>query len=148
MILPTSKTDRLIARIFLWAFVADMIILPAVFVKIFILYPVTPVVAATRYDNKGTALRDIVVGPATGYFMQQLKNRSFTPVVVGKITRLPLTVDGALITLNGDNIQVFEYPDHAAALKNATSFARIYAASSHRSALKESLHVYANDTLV
>ncbi len=141
--LSTPKIDRLMRRVMLGALIADLIILPASFIKLSSSLKIIPVMAATHAVSG-----EVLVGPATTLFMQQLKDNNFVPVVFKKIIRRPFTGDGSLITLNGDNVQVFEYSDNDTAMKDASLLADKYAVGSQKLVWKKNMHVYINDKLV
>ena len=85
-VLSSTKMDRFSKKVLLWAFVADMIILPAVFVKLFFNpWPSTPIaMAATN--------RQVAMGSTTESLLLQLKDSGLAPVVVAKVTRQPFAV--------------------------------------------------------
>lgn len=141
-VLNTPETFRLAKRILLGAIVADIIILPLLFFRLSATLKIAPAIASTT--NTG----QVIVGPATTLFMQQLRDNNFVPIVFKKITRRPLSGDGSLITMNGDNIQVFEYKNHDSAMNDASLLADKYAKGSQKLVWKKNMHVYVNDKLV
>lgn len=59
--------------------------------------------------------------PAMLLFMEKLRDAGANPGIVreSNIRRPPLSVPGTLITLEGDNIQIFEYADRTTVLREA-----------------------------
>jgi hypothetical protein len=145
-----KKTKILIPEmIIVWIIAIDMIILLGLFVKLFLFPLTTSFVATTTFTPITPTNQNIMtLGPETEYFLQQLKNSSSTPMAVAKIKRHPFTVYGTLVTLNGDNIQVFEYPEHDTAMTEASLLTQEYISSSRSIAWKNNMHVYVNDKLV
>ena len=91
---------------------------------------------------------DTELGLATKKFMDDLKSVGLKPVLIQKIKRAPLSVKGALISLSGDNIQVFEYPDNETASKEMTIFAGKYTKSTASNLGENTTHLYIRDKIV
>lgn len=91
---------------------------------------------------------DIEQSLATGKFTNELKNVGLKPVLIQKIKRAPFSVKGALIGLNKDNIQIFEYLDHDTALSEGLVFAKKYTGSMASNKWKNEMHIYVRDNLV
>ncbi len=145
-ILGTSKSDRTLTRIMLWVLVIDMIILPALFAKLF-LFPLTKSFVTTTDATNVSVPQTTTLGPATEHFLQRLRDNDMIPVAVGEIKRKPFTVSGQVVTLNGDNIQIFEYVDHETAMKEASLMVQRYTSSSRTLTQKEAMHLYVDGTL-
>lgn len=141
----TSKRERLAMKILLVAILVDLILLPSLFLKVSF-YPrlVTPTAIAAPVEQSGP----IILGPATLHLMEQLRTEGLDPMAIKEIIHTPLTVTGALVTLGGDNIQVFEYPDHTTAVTEASALTERYASRDRSKAWKKNMHVYVEDTLV
>ena len=151
------KKRPAIVRFILWALVVDVILVAALFAKLFYF-------SQSFSDVQGTAgsssvfssprfpsalAYDTVPGSATERFVGQLKDHGLTAVMIGKITRRPyFTVEGNTVALNGDSIQVFEYPDHQSAVNDGSTLANRYSASSRSDAWKRDIHLYVDGTLV
>jgi hypothetical protein len=66
-----------------------------------------------------------------------------------KIERPPLSADGILMTLEGDNIQVFEYSSSIFASKEANDFLESYGqASKNRMSWTPTAHLYLESSLI
>ena len=123
-----------------WLLLADLVIIPAVIIKLSFSMQVTPVIAATIEHAVPT-------GPATESFMQSLRIEGLNPIAIKGITRKPFTSKGSLITIGNDNIQVFEYPDNEPAMNDAAILAQKYASSSRSAAWKNGMHVYVKNSI-
>ncbi|MEI6494500.1 MAG: hypothetical protein WCO03_00370 [bacterium] len=127
-------------KIIFWVFVVDIILTSAFVVNLYVDPWSKPFVA--NFGHK------VTVGPATGYFLQQLKSNHLAPVAVERIIRQPFTVPGSIITLDGDNFIVFEYPDQRSAAADAAILTQKYASSTRSAEWKKKMHVDVYDTLV
>ena len=128
-------------KVVMWAFLIDMIIMPTLFIKLFFIQSAVPVITKAMND------RGSKTGLQTTLLMQRLLGTSSPPVAPAHVTRSPFTVDGKVIALEGDNIQVFEYADHDSAMKDALILAGKFAPSATRPIWKKDMHVYVNDKL-
>ncbi|MCX6713244.1 MAG: hypothetical protein NTY66_03505 [Candidatus Vogelbacteria bacterium] len=90
---------------------------------------------------------DAKIGPATERFIQELKTIGFESSPWKKITRTSFSVPGVIITLDKDNIQVFEYPDSETARKEVSLLAEKYTSRAYSSHWGGSSHLYVKDTL-
>ncbi len=79
----------------------------------------------------------IEVGPATKGLIEKIKQNGLEAMAVKSITRRSFSVQGALITLGGDNISVFEYQDSATPLKEASNFQK-----------RKDAHLYVSGNLI
>lgn len=84
----------------------------------------------------------------TEQFIGDLKSVDLGPVMTQKIKRAPFSVIGALISLKGDNIQVFEYPDYETASKEGLMFARGYTNNTKSSFRENTMHLYIKDKII
>jgi hypothetical protein len=126
--------------------VIDFAVFAALFVKLFMnplerLAP--PLMAATNGNEALT-----VVGTSTELLIQKLGADGFAPVISRIVTRPQFIVPCRLVILNGDNIQVFEYPDQATASGDASALASKYTSSSRSLAWKERMHIFVDGSLV
>lgn len=64
------------------------------------------------------------IGTDTEELVGELEAQGLHPDISQKIYREPLTVEGVLVALSHDNIQVFEYSDRSAAEKEKEMFAQ------------------------
>lgn len=96
-----------------------------------------------------TRKTDIKLGLETEEFVKKLEGFDFKPKLIQEyIKRTPFSVKGAMISLNGDNIQIFEYPDHDTASKEATIFAQKYTGDKTRNKWKNITNIYVRDKIV
>jgi hypothetical protein len=98
-----------------------------------------------------TALTDTTYakpGSATEQFIDDLENAGFKPIINQNIKRIPFSVKGALISLNGDNLEVFEYPDHNTALNYGTMFVQKYKRGITLNRWKNIIHLYIRDKII
>jgi len=109
----------------------------------------------SQYALAATALADttyknnIKPGLATGEFINELQEAGLNPIVNQKIgKRLPFSVEGVLVSLDTDNIQIFEYPDHKTARKEGLLFAEKYMGESVKNRWKGMMYVYIRDKIV
>ncbi len=141
-LLIRPKSEHVMRKFLVWAFVVDLIIVPALFVKLFFNPWETPFVMAQ--DNEV----GIHAGTATQAFLQEMTYGTSTPNVIGKVKRAPLTVRGTSVSLDGDNLQIFEFPDHGQAVAEAAQFLAKYRARSHFQVWEDALRVYVHDRIV
>ena len=137
-----QRTDRLMAEVFLALLSINIVLLPWVFTKVILLHPIPPLIAVT--SSRAT----ITVGTATANLMRNLGSEGLLPLAVKNITRKPFPMGGLLVTLNGDNFEAFEYPDHDSALKDAATFSLRYAPGTQHKPGDKYMHAYVNDTVV
>ncbi len=133
-----SKLERITLWVILWTCVVDSILF-VYFIGLIFFFNVTSYAQAVAPDTK--------VGPVTERFILELKKSGLDAIPLQRITRTPFSVRGNVITIQGDNIQVFEYPSHDSALKEASVFAEKYVDRTKLSRWKNSVHLYAKDTL-
>ncbi len=89
------------------------------------------------------------VGKSTTNFVNELsKIGGLYPSVGQKISHTPLSVTGVLVSVNKDNIQVFEYPDNASALAEEKNLEQKYIQSKKQTSWDEFKHVYVWGNLV
>ncbi len=88
------------------------------------------------------------IGTATQSLISNFKNSGLESAFAGRITKPPLSIEGNIITLDKDNIQVFEYPDTFIASNEAGMFLEYYKKISSRSSLKSLIHLYQKDAMV
>jgi len=142
----SSSTNRILVRVMLCAVAFDLMIIPVTVAKTFLFIRSTP--ASFSANLSASANPSIEVGPATEDFVRQLAIGTSTPKIVQKIRRGAFTVTGVMVTLNNDNIQVFEYPDHEIALKESTLLAQKYLTGGKTSPRDLDKRIYLNGTLV
>ena len=132
-------------RVLLWAFILNLFIMPVAFYKVFIL---TPVARAESFMPVAMQA-NTSSGPEVLALAASLKDNGLAPVILGKVTRSPdLSVGGYTIALRGDNIQAFEYPDHATALAEASNMAQSFINNYHSLLWKKQAHIYVSDKVV
>ena len=127
------------------AVVINLILVSAMYTKYFMFNQAT---ASLVKQNQEAVLNVIALGPETELFVQKLKDNGHKPMSVAVVKRKPFTVEGRLITLDGDNIQVFEYLDYKSAANDASILADKYISSTRSSTWKKDMHIYLNDKLV
>ena len=129
----------------LYTSVIGIAVLSIISMGIFIKLLVPSAMAATTDD---TSTHGILSGSATQSLIRELTSNGFTAAAVDKVTRRQFTVGGTIVTLNGDNIQVFEYPSHEMAVIEASNLQEEYRISSQTSGWKNRMHLYVYDTLI
>ena len=87
-------------------------------------------------------------GQATTEFINGLKDNGFKSITSQKIKRTPFSVKGVLIGLNGDNVEVFEYPDHDTALNEGMMLAQKYTKNTVQNQWKNTIHLYIRDKII
>lgn len=143
--LGPSKRGRLLMRVLLWSFVADMIIVPSLFVKLSMFPRTTSFVAiAATIDHSP----ELVISSEIAQYIRKLDVDDLHPKAVKTITHLALNGVGTLITIADDNIQVFEYSDNATALREAAALSQRYESRSRSKEWKNNMHVYVDGKLV
>ena len=142
----SSSTNRILVRVMLCAVAFDLMIIPVTVAKTFLFIRSTP--ASFSANLSASANPSIEVGPATEDFVRQLAIGTSTPKIVQKIRRGAFTVTGVMVTLNNDNIQVFEYKDSNLAMNDVHNFFDRIAVSKRSLAWKNNMHVYLKDKLV
>ena len=148
-LLGDSKLDRLTMKVLLWVAVIDLFLLPAIFVKVFFNPWEKRLVAVSETAaDEPIFVRAPISGPAMTALLAQLKNDDLTLVLAGTVTRRPFAVRGRTIALNGDSLQAFEYPDQAAAARDAAALASAYATSTRKTVWNKMVHIYVSGTLV
>lgn len=106
----------------------------------------------TSSQNVGNAsesfqnIPKVKVGPKTNALILDLENIGLDPISVSNITRDFFSAEGKMITLDGDNIQVFEYADSLAATGELFLFQK--SAQTRRGSWKKNVHLYANVNLI
>lgn len=103
--------------------------------------------SADGFSYAEAATLEVKIGPAAEQLIQELKEIGLDPTLRQKITRAPFSVSGRIITLSGDNIQIFEYPDQDLAQKEAPLLASKYVDGQRPSRWKDSVHLYTQDVL-
>ena len=135
------KTNPIVSRIFLWTLTLTTAIIIIVFLKIFLNPFHTSFVLATT-------IPETTYAPAIRSFVEQLQDENHDAVSVRHISRRQFTVKGELVTLHGDNIQIFEYPNHDSAMNDVLSLLHKYSTSAQPRFWKDRLHLYVKDNLV
>ncbi len=80
-------------------------------------------VHASEINNSYTLNNSkIVVGQGTKDILGKIKITGFNPIVVSNVKRDFFSAQGQIVTLGGDNIQVFEYSDNGTALADVSLF--------------------------
>lgn len=134
-----SKKEHVAIRIMSCIFLLEMII-SLFFIRIWFFSDTSSYALATMAHTKP--------GIATEQFMSELKSVGIKSVLSQKINRDPFSVKGVLIGLNKDSIEVFEYPDHDTALKEASILAQKYVGSKAKNIWKDTTHLYVKDRIV
>jgi hypothetical protein len=88
------------------------------------------------------------IGTQTKEFMIILENEKFLPKVVSIIIKPEFTVSGNIITINNDNISVFEYENIDIAKAEAISYVNKYDKSTKPYIWKEFTYIYTKDNLI
>ncbi len=87
------------------------------------------------------------IGHATDQLIQNLKSTGLNPVVQQDVKSRYFSVEGKLVTLEDDNLQVFEYGDSVTASKEAETLKQRYEDSSRTKRAKEKYHLYTNENV-
>ena len=95
-----------------------------------------------------TAAKLKTPGAETQQLMAELKDAHFKPVLSQKIKRAPFSAQGALIGVSGDNIQVFEYPNHESAVHELQLLTQKYGGANATATFKQNIHLYIRDALI
>ena len=146
-------SERIWVKIALWILAIDIFIFAAVILKIFYFQPTVQLAFAStiHISNEPAAIASDTVGPATNSLIDQLKMGGLSVTNVQLFKKSPFSGSGHMAVINGsnvgDNIQIFEYPDHDSAMKDASPLAARYMNSSRSSAWKQNMHLYVNSTL-
>jgi hypothetical protein len=139
-------------RIVIWFAMIDVLVISVVCVKLFYFERVvTPNSTASSIMSPVTAqtqVGDVSLTGSISSFMARMENTGLNATVLKSIKRSAFAVTGQMISINGDNVQVFEYPDRETATRAASSLMVKYAASSRSREWKRDMHVYAEDDLV
>jgi len=140
--LNLSEKERVIIHIFLYILLAEFFAMLFIIKMWFFSSDVNDVL---MYVSRVEA--SVKTGMETEQFVLELKNSGMNPQVVQQIKRKPLTVKGALVALNKDNIQVFEYQTNDAAMKETLLLAKKYRGP-EPNRWEGVVHIYVKDKLV
>lgn len=88
----------------------------------------------------------IAVGPATQKLIVNITALGLEPVALKSINRNFFTVPGTLVTLKGDNITIFEYPDNATAVVELSALQQSEIVK-YRS-WKRLVHIYISENVI
>ena len=103
----------------------------------------------SNFNSRASAdVADIKPGVATEKFISEMKSVGFKPTMSQIIKRNQFSVEGILIGLGQDSIQVFEYPDHDAALAEEKMLSQKYTGTSTSSLWKNAKHLYVKDRII
>ena len=86
-------------------------------------------------------------GIATEQFMSTLASENLDPVLGQKVTRAPFSVDGVIVLLGGDNIQIFEYADPTTAGQDISLLEEKYTTRKRTFSSNETTYLYTKGTL-
>jgi len=86
------------------------------------------------------------VGPKTSELMANLQNEGLAPKATVNIQRDFFSAMGIIVTLNGDNIKVFEYKDPATAAADVLAFQK--SAETKMYAWRKTVHLYLKDNII
>ncbi len=89
----------------------------------------------------------VKTGMETEQFVLDLQNSGMNPKVVQQIKRTPMTVRGAMVAINNDNIQVFEYTNKDDAMEETLLLAKKYR-KLEPNPWDGVVHIYVKDKLV
>jgi hypothetical protein len=91
----------------------------------------------------------INIGPSTQELLNQLQQSGLILTPVMQVHKSQLSVVGTLFTVEGDNVQIFEYQNNAAALADALKLGAMYSKDSQlKNAWGSMVHIYSKDNLV
>ncbi|MES2314977.1 MAG: hypothetical protein V4524_03545 [Patescibacteria group bacterium] len=127
---------KLAVRTLIWVSIVDACVLPILFVKIYY-YPSLRAVEVTRYAE---AALSATPGPATTDLLAAFGRNGLVTHPAMEISRPHFSVQGRIITVADDNIQVFEY-------QNSTAAQADYAAFVKKNS-KSYTHLYIKDNLI
>ena len=88
----------------------------------------------------------IVVGQATKNIIGKIKITGFNPVVVANVKRNFFSSPGQIMTLGGDNIEVFEYSDNGTALADISLFKK--SSETRIGSWKKNINLYESENLI
>lgn len=88
------------------------------------------------------------IGTATGSFLNDLTSVEIGSNPIKAITRSPMRVAGALISINGDTAETFEYGSEQDASTDVTLLAAMYPKKKMSSSWNDYVHIYQKGTLV
>lgn len=131
-----SKKEKYALKVTLSAFLFEVIIF------VFILF------FSNFNSYNSVRVDDIKPSLATEKLIDELKSVGFKPSIGQKIKRNQFSVEGILIRLGQDNIQVFEYPDRESALSEGKILSQKYTSTSTLGLWKNTKHVYIKDKML
>ena len=142
--LHLSEKERIILRVIFYIFLVE-VFASLLFIKMWFFSNDTLVYASTVYASSAPSNTELP--RPTGEFISNLENNNFSPVVIAKITRKPLTAQGYIVGLNKDNMEVFEYSNNNSAMAEAALLAKKYRKPDPNPWAKV-IHIYVKDNLV
>jgi len=95
-----------------------------------------------------TKTTDMSLGLGITQFTKDLTTAGLSPIIIKTIARKSLAGQGVLVGLNGDNMQVFEYPDSQTALEKGNAFAKKFLMNNSLNRWKDVMHVYVRNNII
>lgn len=145
LVLKLPKVKSRAMLVLFCFFMAELALVATVYVVMFMI----PGATASVVDGVGTIHGyQIKLGPGTKSFMKEFENQGLVPVSIGGVSRSPLTVLGNTIIINGNNIQIFEYPNSEMAAREALLLSQKYESTAESAEWKQNMHVKVKNNLV
>ena len=132
-------------RIVVGFFIFDLIIVSALFIKFFYSGSAVPVAVASSVNLDVPGVKS---DSDVNAFINNLAGDSLSVGAMKPVNRKSFAVSGQMVIMNGDNIQVFEYPDHTAAVNDASRLAAKYSSSWRSTSWKKNIHLYVDGKFV
>lgn len=134
-----SKRRRIVAQVIIYLLILEMVAGALFVLQLYFLSAVTSA-TVLKHETK--------VGAATQELVGSLTKSGFDLTLGNKTTRKLFSVPGQTIALHGDAVQVFEYQNEAAALRDATAVAEKFTKATYKSEWKDAVHIYVKGPLV
>ncbi len=128
----------LVNRVLFGISILDLVLVAGIYFAIS-----TPQVKASLIKNPTYV---VSTGSSINAFIKQLPAGAV--IIPSEIKRENLSVSGRMIVMNGDNLEVFEYPDSNTAEKEALQMSQKYQSTQNSLEWKESIHLYLKDNLL
>ncbi len=140
-VVHAPKTKLNIRKLLLIVFLLNVALVGAIYAQLY-MFP------QAKYSETSIG-HEMSLGPVTESFVKELKTEHFSAIPTASVKRLPLSVQGRMISIDGDNIQVFEYDNAEVAQKEAYALVSQYENADKNSASSEkNEHIYLKDKLV
>lgn len=88
----------------------------------------------------------MIVGPNTEDIIKKITATGLNPIVVGPIMRGTFSVEGKIVTLGGDNINIYEYANSNIASDEVVSFQ--LSSETSAGSWKKEVYLYSKDNII